>query len=145
MAAAETASVTAAKPPSSVTASATTVAAAASPPTAVTQSAGQAGQAQKCNGSDYRSQRSQTGLHRVPLFPFRTAAHNSDCTELPVKGSITFEFVISCRGLLSHLWTIDGGEEEGRGFRVMIEQISTSAARFSAQRFWESTFIRAEE
>jgi hypothetical protein len=76
MAAAETASVTAAKPPATVTAAATTVAAPAAATTTVTQSAGQAGQAQKCSGSDYRSQISQTGLHRVPLFPFRTAAHN---------------------------------------------------------------------
>jgi hypothetical protein len=128
-----------------VTASAATTVAAAAAATSMPERPRQAGQAQERNGSDYGSQSSQTGLHRVPLFPFQPAAHTSDCTELPVTGSITFEFVISCRGLLSHVWTIDGGEEESREFRVTIERISASAARFSAQRFWESTFAITEE
>jgi hypothetical protein len=113
MAAAKAPAVTAAKAPATVTAAATTVAAPAAATTAVTQSAGQTGQTQERNGSDYGSQRSQTGLHRVPLFPFRTAAHNSDCTELPVKGSITFEFVMSCGSLKS---TQDAYVNSGRLF-----------------------------
>jgi hypothetical protein len=139
---AESPAVAAAKAPTAMATAATTVAATAA--TSMAERARQTGQAQERNGSEYGSQSSQTGLHHVPLFPLHTATHNSDCTELPVEGSITFEFVISCRGLLSHLWTIDGGEEESRGFRVAIEQISTSAARFSAQRFWESVFATSK-
>jgi hypothetical protein len=74
MAAAETASVAAAET-ASVTAAAT-MAAASPAPAAMTQGPRQAGQAQERSSNDYRSQRSQTGFHRVPLFPFRTAAHN---------------------------------------------------------------------